>query len=615
MERSLTAWDMVRVAALSAGAVVAAFTLLPPLAAAQRFTEDWAVARLAPERPQHDRVVVVAITEDTLARLPYRSPLDRGLLAGLVAQLRAKGATAIGLDVLFDQPSEPAKDRALRAELTAPGPPVVVLAAGGAAELTERQRAFHAQFLTGVLSGHGHLARDRLDGVVRRHLPWLDGRLSLPVALAASIGMVPRALAPQTIDWLRPATKQTAFPIFPAEAVAVLPTAWIAGKLVLVGTVVPDADRHRTPLSLGRLPTPGVVIQAQILAQLLDGRMSPVVGGGVVAALALLMAAKGAVLAGLRLANAAMAAAALAGVLALWGGWAGMAAMGGPVVAPLVPSLAWLAALGAGLGLARSREHASRLALMDLFAAHLSAPVAEEIWRHRAELLAGGRLRPASLEATVLFSDVENFTPASEALGPERLMDWIEAYLEAMTEIITGHGGVVLRFLGDGILAAFGVPLPRRTPEEVAADARRAVQAALAMEAALCRLNQSSGGGAVPEIRIRVGMVTGPVVGGSVGARRHLEYTLMGDTVNTAARLEALAKTVEAVPGSACRILAAASTWAHVADMVEGRAVGAVAVKGKRHPVEVYQILGPAGAEPPPRSDPPTPPAVPSPPP
>ena len=96
------------------------------------------------------------------------------------------------------------------------------------------------------------------------------------------------------------------------------------------------------------------------------------------------------------------------------------------------------------MALAQGRERASRAALMDLFAAHLSAPVAAEIWRHRAELLAGGRLKPASLVATVLFSDVENFTPASEALGPERLMDWIETYLEAMTEIVTGHGGVVL---------------------------------------------------------------------------------------------------------------------------------------------------------------------------
>lgn len=599
MERILTAWDGLRVAVLAAAAAVLAVQALPPLTAAQRLTEDWAVARLAPARPQHGRVVVIAITEETLARLPYRSPLDRTMLAELVGGLRAKGAAAIGLDVLFDQPSEPAKDRALHDALTAPGAPVAVLAAGAPAELTQRQHVFHGQFLAGLLSGHGHLARDRLDGVVRRHLPWLDGKLSLPAVLAAAAGQVPAALVPQTIDWLRPADGRSAIAIYPAEAVAVLPQSWLAGKLVLVGVMVPDADRHRTPLSLGRAPMAGVEIQAQILAQMLDGRHSPVAGAAILAALAVMAAGLGAMAATLRLPVAVMAGLALAGVVALWGGWAGLAAMGGPILSPLAPSLAWLGALGAGLGLARSRERASRLVLMNLFAAHLSAPVAEEIWRHRDELLAGGRLRPASLVATVMFSDVENFTPASEALGPERLMDWIETYLEAMTDIITAHGGVVLRFLGDGILAAFGVPLPRDSQDAMAADARRAVQAALAMEAALHGLNRGWQAQGLPEIRIRVGMVTGPVVGGSVGARRHLEYTLMGDTVNTAARLEALAKTVAALPGNPCRILAAASTWRHVDGLVAGRLVGELAVKGKRRPVEVYQILGPAPPDPP----------------
>lgn len=592
MERSLSAWDVVRVGAAAAALAVAAVQGLPPLAAAARFTEDWAVARLAPARPRHDRVVIVAITEDTLARLPYRSPLDRGLLAGLVAGLRAKGVAAIGLDVLFDQPSEPAKDAALRAQLAAPGAPVAVLAAGGAAELTQRQRAFHAAFLHGLLSGHGHLARDRLDGMVRRHVPWLEGQLSLPAVLAASVGVVPPALAPALIDWRRPAAGPSAFAVYPAEAVAVVPPAWLAGKVVLVGVVAPDADRHRTPLSLGRPPMPGVEIQAQVLAQMLDGRRSPVAGAAMGAAVAALMAGAGALLAALRLPVAAMAVAAAVGTLALWGLWAGMAAAGETILSPLAPSLAWLGALGAGLGLARARERASRLMLMNLFAAHLSPPVAEEIWRHRHELLAGGRLRPVRLEATVLFSDVENFTPASEALGPDRLMEWIETYLEAMTEIVTENGGVVLRFLGDGILAAFGVPLPRGSPEAIAADARRAVRAALDMEAALRRLNDRWRGQGVPEIRIRVGMVTGPMVGGSVGARRHLEYTLMGDVVNTAARLEALAKTVAPAPGSPCRILAAASTWHCVAHMAMGRPIGAIAVKGKTQAVEVYQILG-----------------------
>jgi len=171
-------------------------------------------------------------------------------------------------------------------------------------------------------------------------------------------------------------------------------------------------------------------------------------------------------------------------------------------------------------------------------------------------------------------------------------MAWIEAYLEAMTEVVTAHGGIVLRFLGDGILAAFGAPLPRHTEAAITADALQAVRAALAMEGVLGRMNEAWRVQGLPEIYIRVGMVTGPMVGGSVGARRHLEYTIMGDTVNTAARLEALAKTVSSAPGSPCRILAAVTTWNLVKGAVNGRLVGEVVVKGKRRPVEVYQILG-----------------------
>ncbi|HTH18265.1 MAG TPA: CHASE2 domain-containing protein [Magnetospirillum sp.] len=342
MERLLSGWDMMRVAALSAVVAMAVTEALPPLAAAERFTEDWAVARLAPARPQNQRVVIVAITEEILARPPDRSPVDRGMLAELIWSLRAKGAAAIGLDVLFDQPTEPAKDRALREALTAHGAPVAVLSADTSADLTPGQRAFHTVFLNGLLSGHGYLARDPLDGAVRRQLPWLDGALSLPTVLAATAGVVPVTLEPQVIDWLRPAQGSSAVPIYPAETVGALPQSWMAGKLVLIGLAVPDADRYRTPLTLGRPPMAGVEIQAQILAQLLDGRHSPVLGWSAVAGVSLIMAflAAGAAARGL-------SSPALAVIVALWGGWAALAAGGGPILSPVAPSLSWLVALAA----------------------------------------------------------------------------------------------------------------------------------------------------------------------------------------------------------------------------------------------------------------------------
>ncbi|MBW7851983.1 MAG: adenylate/guanylate cyclase domain-containing protein [Rhodospirillales bacterium] len=597
MERPVSVAEGIVMAAGAALLALAAVEALPPLAAADRFVEDVAVARLAPPLPQHAGIAIVAITEDTLARLPYRSPLDRGLVAEAIAHLRIKGARAIGLDLLIDQPTEPAKDAALRAALTAPGAPVIALAAGLSTPLTPRQRAFHDAFLSAVAKGHGNLAKDRLDGVVRRHVPSLDGLPSFPAALAAT----QRAAAPPrtfTIAWRRTADGSGPFPVYPVDALAFLPEAWLAGKIVLIGYVVPDADRHRAPPSVGAGPLPGVEIQAQVLAQILDGRSAPQAGWPWRVFALLLVAGGGAALALAGWRPAWLAPAALGGLAALWAAAAASVALGGPLLSPLAPSLAWLGAIGGASALAAVRERRTRTALGGLFAAHLSAPVAEQIWRERNVFLRGGRPRPQALMATVLFSDVEGFTPASEALGPERLMAWLEEYMEAMTDVVVAHDGVVLRFIGDGILAAFGVPIPRRDPDAVRGDARRSVDCALAMEDAVRRLNATVVARGLPAYRVRVGIVTGPMVGGSIGARKHLEYTLMGDSVNTAARLEALAKTVEAAADSPCRILVGASTWDLVGDAFEGQTIGEVALKGKRQRVGVYQIFGRAGAGP-----------------
>lgn len=592
-DRAFSLRDGALLAGLTAAGLWAAMAWLPPLAAADRWVEDLAVARLAPPQPQHPAIAIIAITEDSLAALPYRAPLDRGLLADLIARLRGKGVRAIGLDVLLDQPTEPAKDAALHAALTAAGAPVVALSAAAATPLTQRQRRFHDGFLAGLAQGHGNLAKDRLDGVVRRHRPWLDGRPSLPAALAAIAGGITPPREDFTIAWRRPADPGLRpFVVYPAEAVAMLPAAWLAGRIVLVGTTVPDSDRHRTPLSATMGTSPGVEIQAQVLAQLLDGRAAPNIGGTARGAVVALPAAAGVALAAIGLPPLLLALAAVGGAVLMWLAAAVTVMLGGPLLSPLAPSLAWLTAIGAASALASVRERQARTTLMGLFAAHLSGPVAEEIWLNRRTLLSGGRPRPHSLMATVLFTDIENFTPASERLGPERLMAWLETYMEAMTDIVTGHGGIVLRFIGDGILAAFGAPLPRSDEAAVTADAVQAVCAALAMEDALRRLNRDWSAAGLPEIRIRAGIVTGPMVGGSIGARRHLEYTLMGDAVNTAARLEALAKTVAAAPGHPCRILAARSTWERVADRVRAVPVGEVALKGKENRVAVYRILG-----------------------
>lgn len=175
---------------------------------------------------------------------------------------------------------------------------------------------------------------------------------------------------------------------------------------------------------------------------------------------------------------------------------------------------------------------------MQLFSRHVSREVADKIWQERDHLFEGGRPRPQELVATVLFMDFKGYTAASETMSPPALMDWINSYLDTMTKVIMGHGGVIDDYAGDAIKADFGVPLRRESDEEVARDAVNAVTCALAMEQAMLRLNDEHARKGLPTVGMRVGIHTGPLVAGCLGSAQRMKYTTIGDTVNTAAHLE-----------------------------------------------------------------------------
>jgi class 3 adenylate cyclase len=260
-------------------------------------------------------------------------------------------------------------------------------------------------------------------------------------------------------------------------------------------------------------------------------------------------------------------------------------------------SLAWLGGLTAMAGRSLWRERQERQTLMRLFSRHVSAPVAEEIWRKRAAFMEGGRPRPQQLTATVLFSDIEGFTPVAERLAPDALIAWLELYLERMVAIVAEERGLVLRFIGDAVLAAYGVPVARTREAEITADAQAAARTALRMVAAVEALNGELSTRGLPAIGIRIGIHTGPLVAGSVGGATHLEYSLVGDTANTAARLETLGKQHR---GGRCgTILVGEPTAARLGKTFQIQLVGEMALKGKTHRVEVYELLAePSGRGP-----------------
>ena len=261
---------------------------------------------------------------------------------------------------------------------------------------------------------------------------------------------------------------------------------------------------------------------------------------------------------------------------------------------PLVPAvIGWVLAAALMTTYLSSYENAQRRAVMDLFSRQVSEEVAREIWEQRDHFMEGGRLAAREVVCSILFSDLENFTPVSEKLGPGRLMDWLNSYMDIMAGLVMEHGGIVDDYFGDAIMADFGVPLVRTTEAEYARDARNAVDCALAMRAALARLNDSNTEQGLPSVRMRVGIATGEMVVGFLGTSQRMKYTTIGDTVNTAARLESYGKELppmEPVEGS-CRILVAESTAQRLGDAYRVEFVGPLALKGKTEAVNVYKVL------------------------
>jgi len=227
---------------------------------------------------------------------------------------------------------------------------------------------------------------------------------------------------------------------------------------------------------------------------------------------------------------------------------------------------------------------------MRLFSTHLSDQVAEEIWEQREEFMDGRRPRPHKLIATVLFTDIQGFTPLSEKMEPHDLMSWLNEYMEVMVGEISRYKGVVNKYIGDAIMAVFGIPIARTNESEIEEDAVNAVNSAIAMGKVLARLNISWEKRGLPSIRMRVGIYTGPVMVGSVGGANRLEYTVVGDTVNIASRLESYDKQVD--PDNTCRILMGDTTYKYAGRQFDTELLTQLPLKGKKEVVSIYRVSG-----------------------
>lgn len=556
--------------------------LIPLIGSAESWLEDLRVSLLAPAEPQDPDIIVVAITEDTLAGLPYRSPVDRGFIADLVEWLDSAGVRAIGIDMLFDQPTESAKDNRLREVLLAAKAPIVVAWADAADQLTESQTAFLSAYMEGVDRGFANLMTDQYQGAVRWIYPGRerDGKMTLGLvgAVLAAIGIEPPD-RPITLAYRPPPEPgASSFRIFPAHALKLLPKAWFAGKIVLIGPVLPQIDRHRTP-RLGENPwtganTPGVVIHAHALAQLLDGRKAEEIDFGVEIFAVVVCAMAAMLIASLDLPVGVHTTIGVAAFASVWLLGFSLYSIGGPLLPLVSTSITFVLTFAFGNAFWRGRMRKQRDFIRGAFSRFTSPLVVDQLVNDPSSLRPGGEKR----EITCLFTDIAGFTSWIEHAEPETAVAKLNDYLDGMCRIVFEHGGTIDKIVGDALHVFFSVPLHQADHPE------RAIRCALDLDTFGSSFAAAQRAAGVAFGGTRIGVHTGPAVVGNFGGERFFDYTAHGDTVNTAARLEGANKFL----GST---LCASGNTARGCSGVTFRPIGVLLLYGKTEPVDVYEPL------------------------
>ena len=205
---------------------------------------------------------------------------------------------------------------------------------------------------------------------------------------------------------------------------------------------------------------------------------------------------------------------------------------------------------------------------------YMDPSIADQLLSAGAEILGG-----KSVTATVLFSDIRGFTTLTEELGPHATVSMLNEYFEVMVECIQKEGGMLDKFIGDAIMAAFGIPMGHDDDED------RAVRAAVSMIRSLAAWNVTRVNEGKKPVNIGIGLNTDVVVSGNIGSKKRMDFTIIGDGVNLAARLESACKQY------AARILISEFTYKKLRGTYRTREIDLVVVKGKTKPVAVYEVL------------------------
>jgi adenylate cyclase len=541
--------------------------------------------RLRPSASPPPEIVIVGIDEHSFQDLKKAWPWPRSYHAKITRHLKAAGARLIVFDVLFAEPSNSEDDQSFAEAMREAGN-VILATTIESSESTQVARQILVQpyplFRQAALGMGLTLVTPDSDGIVRRFHCRLGDEETLPEtvvhAYLPDLVIPPRLCSLIHFTGLRTPVHLLLQP--GVRGAGPICGRALRGKIVLIGRIVgaaptPIADAFYTPFfaGTGQLMS-GVEIHAQVIQTLLKrnwGRELPLLSRLSLYLVVLLLfawlllrvspfAAMG-VLVGFILVIFWLSVY-LFLHLNLW--WPPVLLSGG------------LAAVYAGHIFAHywieSRE---KRWLRQAFGQYVSSPGGVH---HRTPRASQWAVKSG---ATVLFSDLVGFTSMAENTAPKELIRLLNEYFSTMTEIILAHQGTVDKFIGDAIMAFWGAPLP------IADHATLASEAALEMLAAMRLLQKSWESQGFPSISLRIGLHTGPVIAGNVGSKKHFNYTVMGDTVNLAARLERVNKFY------GTEIMMSDATYRRLGNNFLVRELDLVQVHGRAQPVMVYELLSP----------------------
>jgi len=507
---------------------------------AENHLSDVQVAMLSLPRPQSETIAVVLIDDKTLAQYPYRSPLDRSLISDLLVELESRSVRAIGVNVLFDRPTEPYKDQRLYDQLRNAAVPVVLARVSASAGFSAEQVRFSNEFLGNLRTGLSLIYRDPVDHTVRSSLlRQVQGRtvgLGFAATLAAAVGVDLPHDELIAIDYRPgPNTFTPPFPIYAAHEVSALPKDLLQDRIVLIGSNLGAGSRLRTPLSVlnegFNKDMPGVVIEAHILSQLMEGRKMVVASARDTFLFTLLMAVVGCVvsLMPVRLVFKLLISFALLPLT--WLAAFSVYIFQQSTMPMVAPSMAFVVAVVLSAFWEWRSEFDKRERIHHAFGQFLAPAVVEKILLDPDALELSGEVR----ELSFVFTDLEGFTRLTESTPPKQMVKLVNRYLEEAGGVVIESGGTLDKIVGDALHIMFNAPLAQ------ADHAERAVLCALALDrwsqAFRLRIKAEEG---IDMGVTRIGVNTGDCIVGNFGGKRRFDYTAHGDAINTAARLEAI---------------------------------------------------------------------------